>query len=487
MRLELCDTAVWLESDGQRSKVPGQRGLLLRLLTLWPAQKVPQDLACAVLGIKRNGLGTYLKALRSDLGGKSFVVSEDGLIYLDIPGLTTDFAAFESTLESALEIANGADFETLPKELALRLRPSLDAAERIWKGSPATGLDRAVSDPDISDDLIGSRIQLESLCDEWLDKWTDCRILRADCLIAEGSEREVRSAISELMSLARTPAPTERVWKRLLTACNMLSDRQRGQTAWDLCRNYYTNQYGSPPPESLTELSPPQLQTLPFRRDSKPAIEGIVAENASILAGIATSESGDPRLPLIELLGITTASALHLRGSRLEPEDCIERTQNRLYFSGVLASKWVTEAAVRVEFEKLLYRLDTQDEPGDVRFLIIDPNSDAYERLGQLRGGKISDESVPHLLRLAKQYQSFEVRGINRLPAFRIIAIDDDVVSFSPYALAGEAYATSRRGWDAPHVMLDPQAPWPLASAFRLYFEEAWDAASPIKESNLDH
>ena len=114
--------------------------------------------------------------------------------------------------------------------------------------------------------------------------------------------------------------------------------------------------------------------------------------------------------------------------------------------------------------------------------MVIDPASSAYRRLKQMRAGGTSVESVNRLIHLSRRYQCLEVRGVAELPAFRVIVIDNDIISFSPYALAGEPFKTSRHGWAAPHVMLDPLASWPLASAFLLHFEETWQRARPLTE-----
>jgi hypothetical protein len=145
---------------------------------------------------------------------------------------------------------------------------------------------------------------------------------------------------------------------------------------------------------------------------------------------------------------------------------------------GVLASKWVIEPAVRSEFKQLLTRLDAIE--GDVRFLIIDPDGDGFRRLYELRKGHVSAESVCPLIKLANEHKCFQVRGYSNLPAFRIIVIDDDVVSFSAYRLAAAAYLATERGWESPHVVLDPLAKYPLAEAFHLLFLETWENSRPL-------
>jgi hypothetical protein len=197
---------------------------------------------------------------------------------------------------------------------------------------------------------------------------------------------------------------------------------------------------------------------------------------------VSDVETHGPVLQISEQLGITTASALQLQGSRLEPQQCVARTKRKLHFMGVLASKWVLDPPTRADFSRLLRRLDHIG--GEVKFLVIDPNSDAFTRLQALRGGHISTDSIRWLRSLAAEHPSFEVRMYTSLPTFRIVAIDDEVVTFSAYHMNESDYARSRYGWESPHAVLDPKAPWPLANAFELLFSETWAMAMPIVKNS---
>jgi hypothetical protein len=107
--------------------------------------------------------------------------------------------------------------------------------------------------------------------------------------------------------------------------------------------------------------------------------------------------------------------------------------------------------------------------------LVINPYSKSFKRLHDLRKGNVSAESIPHLKKLVAAHPSFSVRAFDSLPAFRIVIIDDDVVTFSPYRLPVEGYKKSGQGWQAPHVVLDPLATYPLAEAFQ------WQALPAIR------
>jgi hypothetical protein len=283
---------------------------------------------------------------------------------------------------------------------------------------------------------------------------------------------ELREATVELQHRVRT-AGSEPTWSLLLRAHASMRNRAQVERVIGEAEVYYQRKL---PSNLLAIIESIRRGDTAFlfpveNHETRPA----ALENVSL-----PSEIGASPIDLLGTLGITDATHLRLDGSRLTPSQCIHRTRSRLYFSGVLASKWVLEPAVRAELESLLIRLDGSG--GDVRFLIINPQGDAYQRLHTLRDGHLSCESIFHLAHLAKRHPSFSVRAFNSLPAFRIVIIDDDVVTFSPYRLAASKYLESDRGWRAPHVVLDPLAPYPLAEAFQLLFAETWNQALPIEE-----
>jgi DNA-binding SARP family transcriptional activator len=180
---------------------------------------------------------------------------------------------------------------------------------------------------------------------------------------------------------------------------------------------------------------------------------------------------------LVQEIGISWASELELRGSRLEPLECISQTVSRLRFSGILATKWVADSYVRAQFDRLLEKLDNTD--GSVRFLLIDPDSDGYRRFSDLRWSAGGIESISILRDLSAAHRSFEIRLYGSLPAFRVVLIDQSVVSFSPYLMEPGTHR-AKSGWQAPHVILDRTAAWPLAHTFETLFDENWRTATPL-------
>ena len=181
---------------------------------------------------------------------------------------------------------------------------------------------------------------------------------------------------------------------------------------------------------------------------------------------------------LLQTIGISPASELELRRSKLEPLECISRTVSRLCFSGILATKWVADSYVRAEFARLLERLDHSG--GSVQFLLIDPESERYAQFSRLRWSEGSVPSLDMLGKLSAVHPSFQVRLYDALPTFRIVLIDQSIVSFSPY-LMDIGTERARTGWEAPHIVLDRTAPWPLARTFETLFAETWRTATPLR------
>jgi hypothetical protein len=114
-----------------------------------------------------------------------------------------------------------------------------------------------------------------------------------------------------------------------------------------------------------------------------------------------------------------------------------------------------------------------------VRFLLIDPESEAYRRFSGLRWSTGGVRSISMLRSMSEAHRSFEIRLYGALPTFRIVLIDQSVVSFSPYLMDSAAERT-KSGWEAPHIVLDRTAQWPLAHTFETLFNETWRTAAPL-------
>ena len=186
-------------------------------------------------------------------------------------------------------------------------------------------------------------------------------------------------------------------------------------------------------------------------------------------------------------LGISSNAALRLRDSRVEPSECIDKTVNRLWFAGILAGKWTLDQSVLAKFELLLDRLDTGEDADDVvgkpvRLLIIDPSSRAFQDFRRLgTAGAEELRSIPILQDLVRRHPSFAVHMYDSCPMFRIIIVDDSLVTVAPY-LNVPAEFVPNHGWDMPHLVLTPAAQYPLAKSFETLFRDLWRRSKPIEQ-----
>ena len=102
-----------------------------------------------------------------------------------------------------------------------------------------------------------------------------------------------------------------------------------------------------------------------------------------------------------------------------------------------------------------------------------------FDRTQELRWSPGGIQPIDVLRRLCVAHPSFQVRLYDALPTFRIVLIDQSIVSFSPY-LMDPGTDRARTGWKAPHIILDRTAPWPLARTFETLFDQAWRTATPL-------
>ena len=186
---------------------------------------------------------------------------------------------------------------------------------------------------------------------------------------------------------------------------------------------------------------------------------------------------------LARMIGISSASELELRRLTLEPLECIRQRVAQLSVAGILGTKWVADSYVLNELSRLLERLDHTG--GQVRFLLLDPDSDGYRRFSRMRWNPSSIQTMDTLRRPSATHRCFAVRLYDAMPTFAIVLVDQAIVCFSPY-LMREGTERARTGWEAPQIMLDRTALWPLALTFQTLFEEIWRTASPLQRSAED-
>ena len=443
-----------VECNGVKVAVTHKKRNLLRLLVLNHGKTVSGD---AIASLRDTG-AEYAASKIRDLRNQLKPLKHDDLIQtvdsrgyqIDLTDWDVDALHFKQTITEV-----GIIKESTTRNRALEVIPMLEAAINRWSANPAEGLPN-------DNPLIA---EFENLYSRGQNSLLMARLLSGDATV-------MREAVITLESRTQTQ-PDESDWILLLRAFATLGNVQKTQKTWTRIQE----SYGA----SAISANLRKIATAAMQLDGSVLFGGVQSD-----VGVATAsfpveqvQEGDSSLlNLVKTLGIATSSQLKLEGSQLTPLQCVERTRRRLYFSGVLASKWVIEPSVRSAFDELLTRLDKRG--GDVRFLVINPYSKSFKRLHDIRKGNVSDESIPHLKKLVAAHRSFSVRAYDSLPAFRIVIIDDDVVTFSPYRLPIEVYKKTDRGWNAPHVVLDPLAPYPLAEAFQLLFLETWETATPI-------
>lgn len=448
-----------VEKDTLSLKIDGAPSRLLRLLALEEGRTVSKEAIASLNDTASDNAASKIRDLRTELGEmKDIVVTHARSGYsLDLSLCSVDALEFRRAVEPIIT-RRPFPSEHLDPATAVTEVVQLKQALQGWAGNPASGL--PATNP------------LHAAYDSLEDKVRD-RLVVAQ--LFTGDEDCVRDGIATLEYMVSSGDGERKHWHLLLLAYDAIDAKMKIDQTWGRISSLFGNNVPPVLGTTLRGINGHESFSNPFRISQSDE-----RLNSKLVVEQGTSEHERTIAALCTMLGITTASRLRLADSQLTPIACIRRTKRRLWFSGVLASKWVTEPAVRSELDELLRRLDS--EKGDVRFMMINPEGEGYARLHHLRRGKISTESVGQLRKLSHDHESFNVRVFDALPSFRTVVIDDDVVSFSPYRLAADAYLATDRGWEAPHVVLDPLAPYPLAEAFQLLFEETWASATPLEE-----
>lgn len=465
----------------------GDSGLLLdkqTLARLMPARKASRSTKVGepITVNAVNGQKSNLVALI----GERWIVTDGDSYRLDVAATEIDAFAFERKIEelAVLDVGRMSDiWDGLPQVTATL--EELRALRSMWQQNPAKDFSNAGHET-LSLHYTRFEAAYEAL-----------RFATIYALLQSGTHGDLAEAISVLKSFSESAEQDtdDEVWALLLRAQGSMPNFEQGVR------------------ETLERIER-YLGEVP---DGHSALaEAVLERDVGLLFGVTEKEAGErpvvargvvadsPDLGALEQIayevGISAdGSSLRLQGSRTDPMDCIEATNRRLFFSGVFATKWVDSSFKRSRLSMLLSRLDNEMRPGrdpdehaadsgvseggaPARFLILDPESESYERYRRLTGSNESPESVPWLKELAEEHPSFEVRLFDALPTFRIVILDDDVVSISPYKLRDYDHAGGLAGWDAAHVALSPFAPWALARSFEALFVEQWRVARPIEE-----
>ena len=157
------------------------------------------------------------------------------------------------------------------------------------------------------------------------------------------------------------------------------------------------------------------------------------------------------KLQLYEQLGIIDCTE-KLKGSDLEPLTCMSNVFNSLYFMGVGGEKWVKTNHLRRVFANMLR--ETKARGGEVRFLLINPASQAYSDLYELRGESVPYESYSHFVSMTKKFDNLKVRLYDHLPSFRMQFVDKTYLAVSHYYFKKADHEEWEGGWKIPHLII---------------------------------
>jgi hypothetical protein len=462
-------------------EVTGKHGSVLRLLALSGGHCFPSEVLADMFGYsKTDSVAPMIKVLRGKLGGPDWgthAIKSDHGYLLDPSMVLLDAFQFRDMVEPLVrQYRDAADPEDLPIEYAEEALEVLEQAAGMWRTNPAIGLE------DLHRAEHHYHYEYESLYDRM-------QRLRTLLALRVGTMDRLRQSILLLENkVSDKNSPDTDDWRWLIRAYHSTGNPSKVQETVVRARRYYDIKYRHAVPQRIEEYYERSQRgdedfTL-FRLPGQPAApQGNSSPAEAVRAFLHQGPGPAPDrldlLRIIDLIGVTTHSELRLPGSRMEPAQLMRRVRRRLWFSGVLASKWVVDPNVRTELSDFLSVLDHLPE-GDVRFMIMNPDGPAYRRLRELRGDELSAEHLPELARLTVEHSSFHVKTFDHLPKFRIHVLDNDVVTFSFYRLDEESYLREDQEWASPHVALDPLAAWPLAEAFAILFNEMWQNSSPL-------
>lgn len=434
---------------------------LFRLLVLREGRPVLQGDVAKLFDTKKPHVRGKIKDLRNELRhvglDEDFVETVDGVGYrIDTAGWFVDAIEFTKKIERAGDQFDPSSERPISVGEAELAVTHLSEALRLWEENPGHGL---------------VRFGYDSRFDE-LKLRAERRLITAR--LATANVDTMRLAIQDIEARIDRNDIDPGMWRLLLLAHHALVNTGLVHNTAERILRYYP-----------LEKVPPRLQALiksvmqsetefanPFRLSRASGPKPTDSRHS------LTDAERDRLVELCTTVGVTPESELKLKGTHMEPLPCIQRTRARLYFSGVLASKWVTPEVLPA-FEELLTHLDATG--GQARFMAINPYSAAYQRLHELREGALDSSSLMVFAQLLKAHPSLQMRVFDNLPTFRIIVIDTTVVYCSPYRLAAQTYADTKGGLEAPHLALDPLAPYPLSEAFVRMFEETWEHAHDLR------
>lgn len=484
MRINLMRNAAVIEDcpAGGTLTVSGQRLAILRAL-VFERRGVPARLLKAELG-GADSVPSEISRLREAIGDRSRAIirteqirDESGYrLYLRAEDTVDTFVFENAAREYGL---NDGDFDKLPADYGNNVEEIRAACElmSVNPGWSESKIDAVRTAEQVFDGYLWS-LQLATGY-AYIRRWLD-----------RGVEVDVTTGVAFLKRLVVGEATPDEVWRILVRVEGSLANWKVQLPA---LRRQIAEAYGGQVPAEYEEL----LQRCGPDRDIllllKPArSSGVTIDTVDAIPTKALTRAEQGNLAEVALrLGISSNAALRLRSSRVEPSECIDKTVSRLWFAGILGGKWTLDESVRAKFELLLDRLDTGEDADDVvgkpvRLLIMDPSSRAFQdfqRLGMTSPKEL--RSIRLLIDLVKRHPSFTVHMYDSAPMFRIIIIDDSLVTIAPY-LNVPAEFILNHGWDMPHLVLTPSAQYPLAKSFEALFRDLWRRSKPIEQLGSD-
>lgn len=444
--------AFHLDETATEEPVTGQEGMVLRVLILHQGRSLAKDEIARHLArsgkhaVSPGSVPGYIARLRARIGPER-VRSTSGYSSAIDPA-DVDAFAFEELI-ARYGICDIADIDTMASAHIDRYEQLLELYA-MWQANPALPF---ADDQD--DEFLAARYH------DFERYWDGLRRCIIYTELRSRRKPRVEKAISRLEQLLRQDPYDEQSWALLFRARASLP-------GGDAAISSMTARLEAQFPHGLPDELRYTVSRIAGGHDD--ALFGIEY-------GLRTDADQQRVHQLVQTIGISPASELELRRSKLEPLECIGQTVSQLRFAGILATKWVADSYVRAAFTRLLERLDHNG--GSVQFLLLNPDSDSYRTFSELRWSSGGVQPIDMLRSLSAAHPSFAVRLYDALPTFRIVLIDQSIVSFSPYLMEpGTGHA--RTGWEAPHVVLDRTAPWPLARTFETLFTETWRTATPL-------
>lgn len=212
-------------------------------------------------------------------------------------------------------------------------------------------------------------------------------------------------------------------------------------------------------------------------------------DQESITSDAAELENLRKKNRVYEELGIIQCTE-ELKGTQLEPIHCMKDVHTSLSFMGVGGEKWVKDAQLRKAFGNMLRQTKTMG--GEVRFLLINPASEAYSRLYQLRGESAPYASYEHFAELVNKFDNFKVRLYSDMPSFRMQFVDETYLAIARYYFDKVAHENSGGGWKTPHLIIsaeqreygrnEPRYKGSLYGSFWLSYNFTWSHSVKIQQ-----